>query len=257
MKDPTPDAMTGKTDPSSKTARPAEDAAALGAALRDAILTQPRAILDDRDLMRALIDADDRALGANVVDIRGIAIQRLEARLGRLEDTHRSVIAAAYENLVGTTQVHRAVLRLLEPTEFEGVLRVLGRDVADILRVERIKLVLESHRDDFGPLMRKLGGVLQVAEPGFVDDYLTQGKGGESRRVVLRTLGLDEGGLYGRDAGRIASEAAIRVDLGAGRLPGLLALGATDPQQFAPSQGTDLLEFLGGAFERAMRRWLA
>lgn len=240
--------MTGKTD----TSDPAIDDA-----LRARILARPQAILDDRDLMRALIDADDRALGANVVDIRGIAIQRLEARLGRLEDTHRSVIAAAYENLVGTAQVHRAVLRLLEPTEFDAFLRVLGRDVADILRVERIRLVLESHRDDFGPLMRKLGGVLQVAEPGFVEDYLTQGKGGEPRRVVLREVRSETAGLYGRDAGRIASEAAILLDLGGGRLPGLLVLGAAEAQQFAPSQGTDLLEFLGGAFERAMRRWLA
>jgi uncharacterized protein YigA (DUF484 family) len=240
--------MTGKTDPSEN---------AIDDALRARILARPQAILEDRDLMRALIDADDRALGANVIDIRGIAIQRLEARLGRLEDTHRSVIAAAYENLVGTAQVHRAVLRLLEPTEFDAFLRVLGRDVADILRVERIRLVLESHRDDFGPLMRKLGGVLQVAEPGFVEDYLTQGKGGEPRRVVLREIRAEEAGLYGRDAGRIASEAAILLELGGGRLPGLLVLGAADAQQFAPSQGTDLLEFLGGAFERAMRRWLA
>lgn len=240
--------MTGKTDPSEP---------AIDDALRARILARPQAILEDRDLMRALIDADDRTLGANVVDIRGIAIQRLEARLGRLEDTHRSVIAAAYENLVGTAQVHRAVLRLLEPTEFDAFLRVLGRDVADILRVERIRLVLESHRDDFGPLMRKLGGVLQVAEPGFVEDYLTQGKGGTPRRVVLREIRAEEAGLYGRDAGRVSSEAAILLELGSGRLPGLLALGAADAQQFAPSQGTDLLEFLGGAFERAMRRWLA
>jgi uncharacterized protein YigA (DUF484 family) len=239
--------MTGKNDP----------APGIDDVLRARILARPQTILEDRDLMRALIDADERALGQNVVDIRGIAIQRLEARLGRLEDTHRTVIAAAYENLVGTTQVHRAVLRLLEPTEFEAFLRVLGRDVADILRVERIRLVLESHRDDFGPLMRKFGGVLQVAEPGFVDDYLTQGRGGTSRTVVLRGLQPEVAGLYGRDAERVASEAAIRLDLGGERLPGLLALGAADAQQFAPSQGTDLLEFMGGAFERAMRRWLA
>lgn len=239
--------MTGKSDAAS----------GIDDAMRARILERPRAILDDRDLLRALVDADERALGQNVVDIRGVAIQRLEARLSRLEDTHRTVIAAAYENLVGMTQVHRAVLRLLEPVEFEAFLRVLGRDVADILRVERIRLVLESHRDDFGPLMRKFGGVLQVAEPGFVDDYLTHGRGGTSRAIVLRQLHPEEAGLYGRDAERVASEAAIRLDLGGDRLPGLLALGASDAQQFAPSQGTDLLEFLGGAFERAMRRWLA
>ncbi len=35
------------------------------------------------------------------------------------------------------------------------------------------------------------------------------------------------------------------------------ALGAEDPHQFRANQGSDLLTFFGGVFERAMRRWLA
>ena len=83
-------------------------------------------------------------MGGNIVDLRGIAMDRLEARLDRLEDTHRSVIAAAYENLAGTNQVHRAILRLLDPIEFETFLRDLGGEVADILRVDVMRLVLET-----------------------------------------------------------------------------------------------------------------
>ena len=86
--------------------------------LRAKIMEEPAAILDDRDLMNALIAANDREIGANVVDLRGIAMERLEARLDRLEDNHRSVIAAAYENLAGTNQVHRALLRMLDPLTF-------------------------------------------------------------------------------------------------------------------------------------------
>ena len=70
--------------------------------LRERIIAQPDVILEDQDLMRALIAANERAMGGNIVDLRGIAMERLEARLDRLEDTHRSVIAAAYENLAGT-----------------------------------------------------------------------------------------------------------------------------------------------------------
>ncbi|NNF91139.1 MAG: DUF484 domain-containing protein, partial [Boseongicola sp.] len=33
-------------------------------------------------------------------------------------------------------------------------------------------------------------------------------------------------------------------------------LASDDPHQFAPHQGSDLLDFMGGVFERAMRRWL-
>ncbi len=89
--------------------------------LRNIILARPERLLEDRDVMNALVAANERAMGANVVDLRGIAMQRLETRLDRLEDTHRSVIAAAYENLAGTNQVHRAILQLLEPQSFETI----------------------------------------------------------------------------------------------------------------------------------------
>ncbi|HMO71805.1 MAG TPA: DUF484 domain-containing protein, partial [Paracoccaceae bacterium] len=56
--------------------------------LRDRLIAEPETILDDRDVMRALVAANERAMGNNVVDLRGVAMDRLEARLERLEDTH-------------------------------------------------------------------------------------------------------------------------------------------------------------------------
>ena len=34
-------------------------------------------------------------------------------------------------------------------------------------------------------------------------------------------------------------------------------MGSEDAHQFGPQQGTDLLAFFAGVFERSMRRWLA
>ncbi|MCB1350220.1 MAG: DUF484 domain-containing protein, partial [Maritimibacter sp.] len=62
--------------------------------MREQIISQPEVILDDHEMMRALIAANERTMGANIVDLRGIAMERLESRLDRLEETHRSVIAA-------------------------------------------------------------------------------------------------------------------------------------------------------------------
>nr|WP_309501269.1 DUF484 family protein [uncultured Roseovarius sp.] len=225
--------------------------------LRERIIAQPDVILEDQDLMRALIAANERAMGGNIVDLRGIAMDRLEARLDRLEDTHRSVIAAAYDNLAGTNQVHRAILRMLDPTEFETFLRDLGGEVAHILRVDAIRLVLESVQNDEDPAVKRLGDVLNVAEPGFIDRYLTGGRGGPQRQVTLRQVHDNDNRLYGDDAGYIRSEACLRLDFGEGRLPGMLVMGAEDPHQFSPQQGTDLLTFFAGIFERSMRRWLA
>lgn len=229
----------------------------MDSALREKIMAQPDVILEDRALMKALIAANERMMGANIIDLRGIAMERLEARLGRLEDTHRSVIAAAYDNLAGTNQVHRAILRMLDPIEFELFLHDLGGPVADILRVDCIRLVLESAQNDSDPVIQRLGDVLSVAEPGFVNDYLTGGRDAPQRQVTLRQMQEGSPAIYGEAAGWIRSEACLRLDFGAGRLPGMLVMGAEDPHQFNPSQGTDLLAFFAGVFERAMRRWLS
>lgn len=225
--------------------------------LRDKIIADPDVILEDHDLMRALIAANEKTLGNNIVDLRGIAMERLEARLERLEDTHRSVIAAAYENLAGTNQVHRAILRLLDPTDFETFLRDLKGEVAEVLRVDCICLVLETTHPEEKPALERLGDVLAVTEPGFINDYLTMGRNTEPRDITLRQVRPAGRRIYGEAADWIRSEALMKLNLGRGRRPGMLVMGSEDPHRFTASQGTDLLAFFSGVFERAMRRWLS
>lgn len=225
--------------------------------LRDKIISDPDVVLDDQDVMRALIAANDSAIGGNIVDLRGIAMERLEGRLDRLEDTHRSVIAAAYENLAGTNQVHRAILRMMDPTDFSTFLKDLDGEVSEILRVDTVRLVLESVQDGKARNVDSLEQVLVTTNPGFVDDYMAQGRNVPARQVALRQIQPNTDKVYGQSSNWIRSEACLRLDFGPGRLPGMLALGAEDPHHFKPTQGTDLLAFFAGVFERAMRRWLA
>ncbi len=226
-------------------------------AVREAIIAQPDVILDDKDVMRALIAANEKVMGSNIVDLRGIAMDRLESRLDRLEDTHRSVIAAAYENLSGTNQIHRAIVRLLEPADFEVFLRDLTSEVAEILRVDAIHLVLESETPSETDDLVRLSAVLSVRKAGFVENYLTQGRSGHSRQVTLRQIQQGEEAVYGEQAGWIRSEACLKLDFGPDRLPGMLVLGAEDPHMFGPQQGTDLMVFFASVFERNMHRWLS
>lgn len=227
--------------------------------LRDLILAKPERLLDDRDVMNALVAANDRAIGSNIVDLRAIAMQRLQTRLDRLEDTHRSVIAAAYENLAGTNQVHRAVLTLLDAPDFEAFLATLQGDVARTLRVDAVRLVLESVQENAAstPALHRVGDVVHIAPQGFVATYMTNGRALMARPVVLRSAGSLAAALHGSRARDIRSEALLRLHLGPGRLAAMLALGAEDPHQFKSAHGTDLLAFFAGVFERQMRRWLA
>ena len=226
--------------------------------LRKIILDKPERLLDDRDVMNALVAANARAMGSNIVDLRGIAMQRLENRLDILQDTHSAVIAAAYENLAGTNQIHRAILHLLEATSMETFIAALSGDVARTLRVDEVRLMLETVQEDgeSDPVLRRFGEVLQVAPRGFVATYMTNGKAVAMKTVVLRRAPALAATVYGYKADDIRSEALMRLDFGEGRLPAMLAFGAEDPNMFKALQGTDLLSFFAGAFERLMRQWL-
>lgn len=233
------------------------DTAEFAKSLRDKIIADPDVILEDQDLMRALVQANERRLGENVVDLRGVAMERLEERLDRLEDTHRSVIAAAYDNLAGTNQVHRAILKMMDPTEFGDFLNNLQEEVAEILRIDKLRLVLEAGPDRMAGALRDLDDVILLAEPGFLESYVTQPGIHAGRKVILRKISLDQPEIYRTSNDELGSEALMRLDFGPGRLPGLLALASEDPHQFSSNQGTDLLMFFAGVFERSMRHWLA
>ena len=225
---------------------------------RDKILSAPEVILEDQAVMRALVGANERAMGANVIDMRGLAMERLEARLDRLEDTHRSVISAAYENLAGTNQIQRAVLRVLDPEDFNAFLAALRSDLPEILRVNALVLVLESAEADSAPSVASMSDVLKICVAGFCDEYLTDERGRPSHRpVLLRQVDGGSAQVFGPLGGDIRSEACLRLDLGEGRLPALLVLGSRDELQFTAQHGTDLLGFFGGVFERCLRRWLS
>ncbi len=229
-------------------------------ALRTQILENPDVILEDEELMAALLGQDAPENGRNVVDLRGKLVDRLEERLNRLEDTHRTVIAAAYENLAGTNQIHRAVLELLDAQDFKSFLTVLGHDVANILSIDVIKLCLETSNINAGTPMGPEGDLndLVIAIPrGAVNAYLADGQDRPTRRVTLRRATGISDDIYSVGDTWVQSEAVLRLDLGEGNAPGILAMGSEDPQRFHPDQGTDLLTFFTGAFERMLRRWLA
>ncbi len=226
--------------------------------VRQTILADPAVVLEDRDMIRALIGAESD-MGRNVVDLRGVLIDRLEGKLDRLEDTHRDVVAAAYENLAGTHQIHRAVLAAFTPKTFDGFLRAIDEDLSGIMALDAVKLCVEGDGvragqalGPEGPLRRTILGLPK----GGVAAYCGQDREVDGPNVVLRRATRAGSLIFGDNARAIQSEAILKLDLGEGRLPGLLAFGSLDPNRFHAEQGTDLLTFLGAAFGLALQRWL-
>lgn len=221
---------------------------------RARLLARPELILADRDLMRALIGARETEVGENVIDIRGRAMQALESRLDRLETTHESVISAAYENQTGMNTVHRAVLSLLEPMDFEGFLENLETTVAPILRVETLRLVMETGGDLPEP---ESSGPLVIVPENTIGGLISGGRRmPRGDDIVLRPIAPDTLAIHGDARAPIRSEALLPLDLGPGRRPALLMMGSADTGRFNPAQGTDLLRFFGQCFRLVLMSWL-
>lgn len=220
-----------------------------GPTLRDQILARPDAVLDDPDLLSALIAAEDARRGGNVVDLRGLALSRLETRLEALEATHSSVLSAAYDNVATTQQVHRAMATMIAPLEMEPFLRCFATDVADILRVASVRIMLEPSESRPLPAIPDPLGMILPVQPGIVEAYVNTWRGGRSPDVVLRRVDATAPMVH-RSTEPVASEALIRLQLGRDIPAGLLVLGATDPDQYHPAHATDLISLFGRVFER-------
>jgi uncharacterized protein YigA (DUF484 family) len=226
------------------------------ATLRRAILDDPSLVLDDSAVMAALLETGGDG-GRNVVDLRGALVSRLESRLDQLSRTHRSVIAAAYENLAGASQVHRTILRLLDAADFAEFLRILVIEAPQIVAVDSARLCLESGVAEAGPadeagLGETLASRLVMLPEGGVAAYAALGDTAAREGVLLRAAPEEAELIWGDEAGAIRSEAFIDLDLGPRR--GAIAFGSEDARRFSEDQGVDLVAFLGGAAARILRK---
>jgi hypothetical protein len=223
--------------------------------IRSLILADPELVLSDDMVMRALLGAT--AQGArNIVDLRDKLVERLERRLHKLVHANRSVIAAAYENVAGTQQVHRAILALIDAPDPGEFLRRLTRDVPAMVGVEEARLCIEAEVEDIRPadsLGEGLGGRVLLVPETTVGEYLMLEGDTSAGPVVLRPCGVEAEIIFGTMT-RSRSEALLRLDLAGGT--GLLAFGAQDPDRFGPDQGVDLLTFFGSVVERLVSRHL-
>ena len=212
--------------------------AVLDEATRNKLLADPGVILGDRDLMRALVAAREAELGDNVIDIRGRAMEALETRLDRLESTHESVIAAAYDNQSGMAVIHRAVIALLEPADLEGMAEILQSHIAPILRVETLRLLMETS----GAPENLPEDVVIVPDDSIARMVSAGRRAPRGDDIVLRAAESVTRPIHGR---AVASEALLPLDLGAGLPRAMLLMGSADQRRFTPAQGTDLLRFFG------------
>jgi uncharacterized protein YigA (DUF484 family) len=222
--------------------------------VRSLIVADPDLVLGDDQVMRRLIGA--RNGERQVVDLRDRLVERLEQRLEKMVAHHRTVVAAAYENVEGTRQLHRAVLALIEPPDLSSFLHRLTHDVPRMLGLDETRLCLETDVAESGPAEgfgADLHGRVMALPEGTVEEYMAL-DGGVAGPVVLREAGEESELIFG-EANPVRSEALMRLDIPGSA--GMLAFGSADARKFDPAHGTDLLAFFAGAVERLLLQRLS
>jgi len=225
---------------------------------RKRILQDPEALLNDREVMRALISASSNNATTNVIDLKSVVLKRLEGRVDEIEGQNSNIISAAYKNISTTFRVHSAILEALEPKTFTEFLNFLKTDWANSLGIDVARLCLEApsiNKDDIPQLQTEFGPSVIFLQEGEIDHYITLGQDNDPRSVTLRQIRKGASNIYSNIAPELRSEALMKLDLGQGNSPGLLLLGSINPDQFLPNMGTDLFVFYGSIFEKVMQRW--
>ena len=226
--------------------------------IRAKLLADPSIILDDTELMQSLLAASDVKLGANVVDLRHVAMHRLSHKLGKLEGTHQSVVAAAYQNLLGTKQIHQAVIELLRQSNLDEFVHSLKFDLLKILNVDCICILLEKSNETAEYSTPKYSNPnIQQVMPGFVNAYMTQGGDTESTKVKLRQANSSTNQLFESASTQIRSEGCVQLSFHENQTLGMIVFGSSNVNFFEPGQGTDLLNFFACVCEKVLGRWIS
>ena len=212
------------------------------------IESHPSFLIDNPSLVEVLAPPGLEA-GGNVHDLQQFMLARLRDEVRRLSEQQQALVETSRSNMSIQSQVHEAVLSLIEARSFEHLIHLATTDLSQILDVDVVTICVEAASD--GPTGRaKTAGVF-VLEPHGVDSRIGQG-----RNVLLANDVPADPDVFGPAAGLVQSQALARIRSSHRAPDGLLALGSRNADKFHAGQGSELLIFLANLLGRMIKGWL-
>ncbi|GEO82238.1 DUF484 family protein [Pararhodospirillum oryzae] len=223
------------------------------AAVLDYLLRHPDFLMEHPDvLLRATPPRRFEQTDGKVVDIQHVMLKRLQTEMADLQDCAEELIMTTRSNMATQKGTLQAALAVLEAPGLAGLARVIGDELPMLLDVDACAVRLEPlagasllKDDDPAP------GLLDSLPVGLIDELF-----GTDGQAILRPQTEAEPLFYGDMAPLIASDALVRLNLGPGQPPALLAVGSRLEGTFEPDMAMDLLVFLTRVLEHTVRRWL-
>lgn len=213
----------------------------------DYLRQHPEFLLRHPELLDMQV-APGRGKGDGVADLQQYMVERLRRDIARLKADQDDLLANSRDNLSTQDRIHKAVLALLGAQTLEHFVEIIATDLAVLLDVDAVVLCIEVVDGKAAKL--RLDGV-QLLAPGTVDRVL-----GADRAALLRDDTTGDAEIFDSGAGLVRSDALIRLRIGDGAPPGLIAFGTRHPGYFDSGQGTELLHFLARITEHCLRAWL-
>jgi len=165
----------------------------------------------------------------NIIDMQQVALHRMRKEISHKQSREKQLLRAAKENILSQGRIHKAVLCVLEISSLKSLLSFVSRDLPNILNVRTVILKLDS----------------TVKVPKL------------KNRVILQSGVTWPREFFENNAENIGSCACLRLKYGTDRKKNaFLLLGATEPDAFHPSQGTDLLNFFADVLEISLSQWI-
>ncbi|MEM9725476.1 MAG: DUF484 family protein [Pseudomonadota bacterium] len=233
-------------------------------ALREWVMGAPEVILEDPEIMRALLSREATE-ARRVVDLRGALIARLEQRLSALQEAHHDVVEAAYDSLSDMAQTHGAVLTLLECSGVGRLAERIRDKLPEVLRVDAARLCLSSGRRG-GAARVVPAELLERCAPARSPRPIKSAKGPDrpgpsgagdpavaAMAMSLRPMTAEDSRAFGPAAKGLGGVAVITLDLGADRGPAALMFAVAEPDQLHVGGLPEVLSFVGAVVERLIR----
>lgn len=221
------------------------------------LMAHPDFLLKHPELMEALTPPS-RDLGEDVLDFQHFQLKNLQKDKGELQSKYEGLVGFCRDNLSVQKQVHEAVIRLMRVRNLRQLLEVVTLDLAALFNMDVVRLVMESVvAEDLAPAYAEdaYSGVAFI-DPGTVDDVF-----GANGAVVLvsdaqRDVFPAFDTIFADCAELIRSCALVRLPEDELEQPVLLAFGTRSPEQFDPTQGIELLLFLGSVLALQLEKYL-
>lgn len=175
------------------------------------------------------------------------AVQRLQKRLGAVEQENQDLIAFAKGHWGAVASIHSAALECVEADSLETLADIVTCRWPEILGIDVAAFAMSTKRSAFAAD----SSGLRPVEAKFVERCANA-----LPPVKVRTVPAGHP-IFGSAASQVRAEALIRLGARRAGLTGILALGQGSPVELRTGHGSELLLFLGRILETTARRVIA